>query len=131
MFAIPKKIPGSVRLVVDYCRLNTVTVTDHYYLPRIEDTLERMARASTFDLTHGFYQVSLKMDDRDRTTFLTPFGKFGLVAMPSGLRNAHATFQYLMDSILGVLSDFTNIYMVDTSVFSVTWRPHPTSPPRV
>ena len=51
MFAIPKKTPGSVtktpgsvRLVVDYRRLNAVTVPDPYYLPRIEDTLERMAR---------------------------------------------------------------------------------------
>ena len=39
MFAIPQKTPGSVRLVVDYCRLNAVTVPDPYYLPGIEDTL--------------------------------------------------------------------------------------------
>ena len=45
MFAIPKETPGSVRLVVDYRRLNAVTVPDPYYLTRIEDTLERMARA--------------------------------------------------------------------------------------
>ena len=66
MFAIPQKTPGSVRLVMDYRRLNVVTVPDPYNLPRIEDTLERMARAqffSTFDLARGFYQVPLEETD--------------------------------------------------------------------
>lgn len=127
MFAIPKKTPGSVRLVVDYRRLNTVTVPDPYYLPRIEDTLERMARAqffSTFDLARGFYQVPLLESDRDKTTFLTPFGKFRFTVMPFGLRNAPATFQRLMDGILGGHSEFCNVYIDDISVFSETWDDH-------
>ena len=127
MFAIPQKTPGSVRLVVDYCRLNVVTVPDPYYLPRIEDTLERMARAqffSTFDLARGFYQVPLEETDRDKTTFLTPFGKFRFKVMPFGLRNSPATFQRLMDCILGELTEFTNVYIDDISVFSANWDDH-------
>ena len=68
MFVIPKKTPDSVRLVVDYRQLNAVTVPDPYYLPRIEDMLERMARAqffSTFDLARSFYQVPLEETDQD------------------------------------------------------------------
>ena len=121
MFAIPQKIPGSARLVVDYRRLNAVTVPDPYYLPRIEDTLERMARAqffATFDLARGFYQLPLEETDRDKTTFLTPFGKFRFKMMPFGLRNVPATFQRLMDCILGELNEFTNVYIDDISVFS-------------
>ena len=127
MFAIPKKTPSSVRLVVDYRRLNAVTVPDPYYLPRIEDTLERMAQAqffSTFDLARGFYQVPLEETDRDKTTFLTPFGKFRFKVLPFGLRNAPATFQRLMDCILGELNEFTNVYIDDISVFSANWEDH-------
>ena len=124
MFAIPKKTPGSVRLVVDYSRLNAVTVPDPYYLPRIEDTLKRMSRAqflSTFDLAIGFYQVPLEETDRDKTTFLTPFGKFRFKVMLFGLQNAPATFPRLMDCILGELNEFTNVYIDDISVFSTNW----------
>ena len=81
MFTIPKQTPSSVRLVVDYRRLKAVTVRDPDYLSRIEDTPERMAQAqffSTFDLIRGFYQVPLEETDRDKTTFLTLFGKFRL-----------------------------------------------------
>ncbi len=39
MFPVPKKTPGSIRLVVDYRRLNTLTVPDPYFIPRIEETL--------------------------------------------------------------------------------------------
>ena len=88
MFAVLKKLPGSVCLVVDYRRLNTVNTPDPYCMPRIKDILEKMASAtyfSTFDLARGFYQVSMEPCDMDKTTFLTPFGKFRLSVMPFGL----------------------------------------------
>ena len=69
MFTIPQKTPSSVRLVVDYRRLKAVTVPDPDYIPRIEDTLERMAEAqffSTFDLARGFYQVPLEKTYRTK-----------------------------------------------------------------
>ena len=95
MFAVSKKSPGSVHLVVEYRRLNTVTTPDPYCIPRIEDILEKMASAtylSTFDLARGFYQVPVEPCDMDKTTFLTPFGKFRFTVIPFGLRNAPATF---------------------------------------
>ena len=48
MFPVPKKTPGSIRLVVDYRRLNTLTVPDPYFIPRIEETLQAMAAANFF-----------------------------------------------------------------------------------
>ena len=44
--------------------------------------------------------------------------------MPFGLRNAPATFQRLMDCILGELNEFTNVYIDDISVFSANWDDH-------
>ena len=127
MFAIPKKTPSSVRLVVDNRRLKAVTVPDPDYLPRIEDTLERMAQAqffSTFDLARGFYQVPLEETDRDKTTFLTPFGKFRFKVMPFGFQNSPSTFQRLMDCILVELNEFNNVCIDDISVFSANWDDH-------
>ncbi len=127
MFAILKKTPSSVRLVVDFRWLKAVTVPDPDYWPRIEDTLERMAQAqffSTFELARGFDQVPLEETDRDKTTFLTPFEKFRFKVMPFGLQNAQATFQSLMDCILGELNEFTNVCIDDISVFSANRDDH-------
>ena len=44
--------------------------------------------------------------------------------MPFCLRNAPATFQRLMDCILGELNEFTNVYIDDISVFSANWDDH-------
>ena len=127
MFAVPKKSPGSVRLVVDYRCLNIVTTPDPYCMPRIEDILEKMASAtyfSTFDLARGFYQVPVEPCDMDKTTFLTPFGKFRFTVMPFGLWNAPATFQRLMDGLLGDLFSFVTVYIDAISVFSPSWMDH-------
>ena len=127
MFPVPKKQPGEIRLVCDYRRLNVVTVPDPYYQPRVEETLERMATASFFtilDLARGFYQVPIAMEDRDKTTVVTPLGKFRFVVMPFGLRNAPATFQRLMDDLLGSCNSFTNVYIDDVAIFSIDWEDH-------
>ena len=68
--------------------------------------------------------MPLEETDRDKTTFVTPFGKFRFKVMPFGLRNAPATFQRLMDCILGELNEFTNVYIDDISVFSANWDAH-------
>ena len=86
--------------------------------------MARVQFFSTFDLARGFYQVPLEETGRDKTTFLTPFGKFRFKVMPFGLWNAPATSQRLMDCILGELNEFTNVYIDDISVFSANWNDH-------
>ncbi len=55
-----KKKGGSLRLCVDYRKLNSVMQEDRYHMPRVDETLEKLGRASyisTLDLTQGYYQV--------------------------------------------------------------------------
>ena len=94
MFAVPKK-NGEIRLVVDYGRLNQVTVPDPYVMPRVEEVLEAMGAAklfTTLDLKKGYYQVLVEPEHQTKTTFITEFGKYQFRVMPFGLRNAPATF---------------------------------------
>ncbi|BHF75063.1 hypothetical protein SprV_0501815700 [Sparganum proliferum] len=65
-----KKKDGSLRLCVDYRKLNVVTVKDSYPLPRIDTTLEALAGAacfSTLDLQSGYWQVEMAPEDRPKT----------------------------------------------------------------
>ena len=108
MFAVPKK-NGSIRLVVDYRRLNQVTIPDPYVMPRIEVLLEIISVAqifTTLDLKKGYYQVPVTAKHRQKNAFITEWGTFEFTVMPFGLRNAPTTFQRLMDLVLEDTREF-------------------------
>lgn len=93
---------GSMRLCVDYRKINAATESDRYPLPRIEDVLHAAKTTcymTTLDLQSGYYPVSVADEDRDKTAFVTPFGTFRFKRMPMGLRNSGATFQRLIDRL--------------------------------
>ena len=120
MFAVPKK-NGSIRLVVDYRRLNIVTISDPYSMPRVEDLLEQMGSASffsTLDLQMGYYQVLVNHNDVSKTAFVTQFDKFQFRVMPFGLKNAPAMFQRLMDNILHDTTEFA-VWYIETILTSL------------
>lgn len=74
-----------------------------------------------FDLAQGFYQVPIPLADRDKTTVVTPFGKYRFTVMPFGLRNAPATFQRLMDNLL---QDCKAVFIDDVAIYSSNWVDH-------
>ena len=58
-----KKQDETDRLVVDFGRLNTVTLKDSYPLPRIDDALDAVNGTKYFshmDLMNGFWQVEME-----------------------------------------------------------------------
>ena len=101
----PKK-HGTTRLCVDYLDVNAQTEKDSFPLPRIDQVRPTLSRARFFaslDLLMGFHQVEVDPPDRAKTAFLTHRGLFVYNVMPFGLCNAPATFQRLMDKVLGPL----------------------------
>ena len=101
----PKK-DGSLRMCVDYRDINAQTEKDAYPLPRIDTVWPTLAKAKYFaalDLIMGYHQVEVDAKDRFKTAFLTHKGLYTYNVMPFGLCNAPATFQRLMEKVLGSL----------------------------
>ena len=74
-----RKKNGSLRLCIDYRRLNAKTIRDQFRLPRVKESIDAISNAklsSTMDLTSGFNQVVMDEEDRQKTAFTTPFGIF-------------------------------------------------------
>ena len=124
---VVRKKDNSIRLCVDYRRLNTVSCVDAYPMPRIDDLIDLIGQAryiSTLDLTKGYWQVPVAEADRAKTGFTSPFGLFVFRRMPFGLQGAPATFQRMMDHFLEGMREFTGAYLDDLIVFSRSWTEH-------
>ena len=95
-----KKKDGSLKMCVDYRRLNSVSRADAYPMPRIDELIDWLGKAkyiSKRNLSRGYWQVPVEAASRDKTAFVTPQGLFQFRVMPFGLHGAPATFKRLMD----------------------------------
>lgn len=111
---VPKE-DGQVRLCTDYRRVNTVTVTDAYPIPRIDDLIDAVGQSkfiSKIDLLKGYHQIPLTEKAQLISAFITPFGRYHYLVMLFGMRNSPATFQRIMNYLLQDL-DGVQVYLDD------------------
>lgn len=132
LWIVPKKLDNSGkqkwRIVIDYRKLNEVTVSNKFPIPNIEGILDKLGKAqyfTTLDLAKGFHQILVKPEDRKKTAFSTPFGHYEFVRMPFGLKNAPATFQSLMNSVLrNLINKICVVYLDDILIFNTSLKEH-------
>lgn len=132
VWVVPKKLDASGeqkwRVVIDYRKLNEKTIDDRYPLPNINEILDKLGRSmyfSTLDLASGFHQIEVTPEDIKKTAFTVENGHYEYTRMPFGLKNAPATFQRVMDSVLKELQNkICLVYMDDIIVFSVSLEEH-------
>lgn len=122
---VPKP-DGSVRICVNYQKLNSQTVPDPFPLPRMEAITNEASKAkwiTTLDLAKGFHQVPVHQDSVAKTSFLTDFGKYEYVRMPFGIMNGPSHFQRCLSGILGN-TPRTSAYIDDIVIFSNNFEQH-------
>ena len=123
---IPTRIVIGWRVCIDYRKLNTATRTDHYPLPFIDQMLDSLAGHSHFcflDGYSGYNQITIALEDQEKTTFTCPYGTFAFRRMPFGLCNAHATFQRCMMSMfLDLVEEAMEIFMDDFLVYGSSFK---------
>jgi hypothetical protein len=96
------KQDGTIRLCVDYRKLNEVTIKNKYPLPKIEDLFDQLNGAKVFskiDLRTGYHQLKVRESDIPKTAFTTRYGLFEYTVMSFGLTNAPAYFMNLMNKV--------------------------------
>jgi hypothetical protein len=111
------KQDGTIRLCVDYRKLNEVTIKNKYPLPKIEDLFDQLNGAKVFskiDLRTGYHQLKVRESDISKTAFTTRYGLFEYTVMSFGLTNAPAYFMNLMNKV----------FIDDILVYSKTEEDH-------
>ena len=119
---------GSLDLVVDYRKLNTMTIKNRYLLPLISELFDHVKGAKYYmklDLCDAFNQLQIALGDEWKTTFRTRYSHFKYLIMPFGLTNAPASMQaYANDCLRDYLDLFCIIYLDDILIYSNTLEEH-------
>ena len=123
-----RKKDGSVRLCIDYRKLNAVTVPDKFPVPNLSDSIFGLSGTKFFsrlDLVRGYYQVPLDEGSKQYTAFSTNRNHWQFKRLSFGLRNAPSAFQR---EIQAVLSSFPSnkvvAYIDDILIMSATFEEH-------
>ena len=117
---------GSVRFCTDYRKVNAITKTDVFPIPRVDDCIDRIGSAkylTKMDLLKGYWCVPLTERGREISAFVTSSGLYEYNVLPFGMKNAPATFQRMMESVVQGL-EHTHAYIDDLITRSDTWEEH-------
>ncbi len=123
-----KKKDKTMRFCIDYRRLNAVTIKDAFPLPRIDEIFDQLTDAkyyTKFDFKSGYFQVPLSKEDRPKTAFSTRDNHYQFTVLPQGITNGPATFQRVINHILGPARwKYALAYIDDVIIYSNTFEEH-------
>lgn len=126
MVVVQKK-EGTVRICVDYTKMNESVCREKFILPSVEHTLGMLAGATVFsklDANMGFWQVPLTKESAKYTTFITPFGRYYFNRLPFGIASAPEHFQRMMMTEVTTGLDGVLCHMDDVLVWGRTQDEH-------
>ncbi|RCN39899.1 hypothetical protein ANCCAN_14169 [Ancylostoma caninum] len=110
-----KKKDQTWRFVVDYHKLNSITKSETYFIPNIQEIIDLAsgkAFYTTVDFKSGLHQIPMEKSHRERTAFQTFLGLLHFITMPMGLKGAPGTFQKVANSLIRELRIPSNVTAV-------------------
>jgi len=110
-----KKKDGTLKLCIDFIKLNKVTMKNKYYFPRIDDLFDQLRCTRVFskiDLRYGYHQVRIKEEDINKTAFSVKYGHYEFTMVSFGLSNAPTIFMCLMNGVFrSYLDKFVIVFL--------------------
>ena len=84
---------------MDFTDLNRACPKDPFPIPKIDQLVDSTyghPRMSFLDAFQEYHQIALAPKDREKTAFISPDANYHYNMMSFGLKNAGATYQWMM-----------------------------------
>uniref|UniRef100_A0A914YI77 RNA-directed DNA polymerase n=1 Tax=Panagrolaimus superbus TaxID=310955 RepID=A0A914YI77_9BILA len=111
-----RKKDGTVRMCVDYRRLNAVTRKDAYPLPNQDALLMNLKGKKIFsalDMVSGYFQIPMAESDKHKTAFSALGKLWQFLVLPQGLTTSPACFSRMMEIVFGDMVGTTLFKFLD------------------
>ena len=79
----------------DFREINNATIPSTTPIGNIKDNLAKLSRSTIFsglDGTGAFHVIDLEDEDKEKTSFATPWGSFQFTQLPFGLSGGPSTY---------------------------------------
>jgi hypothetical protein len=122
------KPDGTYRFTCDFRGLNAISIKQAYPLPNCDTMFEQLAGSKFFsklDMSHGFFQIRMRMGDRYKVAMTTRYGLWEWLVMPQGLQGSPSTFQRAMNTLFAdMLDQGVMVYLDDILIHAGTEEEH-------
>src|SRR6267154_693809 len=124
------KKDGSKRFCIDFRKLNSVSKKINYPLPLLTDVWDSLSSKkssifSTLDLKSGYFQVPIKKESQEKTTFVVQDGAYQFTRTPFGCQGSGGHFQLVMSDVLkGMTYRDVIVYVDDILVYNANFDDH-------
>jgi hypothetical protein len=111
-----KNKDGTLRLCIDYRKLNNMTINNKYPFPRIGGLFDQLRGAAIFskiDLRYGYHQVRKKDEEIHKNPFRKMYAYYEFAMVPFKLTNAPTDFMCLMNNVLRKLLEKIVFVFID------------------
>lgn len=126
LLLVPKKPDENgdkrFRLVIDYRKLNSVTMPHAYPIPLIDEIIDQMGNSTIFttlDLQGAFHQIPMEATSKEYTAFSSSFGHYAFRSSPFGLLGSPFTWLRCIHTVLAsLIGHNVFVYMDDILIHS-------------
>jgi hypothetical protein len=118
---------ASLRLTVDYRKVNNLINTDNFPMPNAESVIETLHEAkfiSKLDLTKAFLQIPLTESSTKYTSFVIDNGQYEFNVVPFGIKFATGLCNRVINEILQDCRSFVANFVDDLVVYSSNFKDH-------
>src|SRR6218665_1414812 len=123
---VVKKADGSNRICCNYKQLNKLTIFNPEPMMSKEDVFNKLTGStvySKFDFCKGYWQIPMKEECRDMTTFICKRGLFRYKVMPFGLINSASSYNRMMRKLIDGIPQLES-YVDDVLAHYQKWEEH-------
>ena len=123
-----KKSNDSLRLCVNYRKLNEIIIKNNYSLSLLSETLKRFANVRHFikiNIRNAYHKIRIRKKNEWKTAFRTRYEQYEYQIMFFDFVNAFVTFQsYVNETLKSYIDVFCVMYLNDVLIYFENEQQH-------